>query len=524
MKGRALLLAVAVTAGAVFLPGAAAAPTPDLTPLVSQSISAGVHYTKYHWRHSTAAIYVAQVMNKSDASFKVMSAHNLIAGGRETVSSMCARTAGCIAAVNGDFWDVTHPSAAVLGGVVVGGEMWRSPNRTGQQVSVAPPQLGLTWSGELTDKDGTTLKLAGVNTDPVPNATVLYTPRYGEEIGARGNTAFTAVAPAQLLGRLGRKTPVSALRSGARGAWVRSGQAGFVASGPAVTELRKLFRVAGVTLTLSASEPTTENIGYHPVIMRDGKLIRTDPRDPMLTNPNPRTLFAWSATKTWLVAADGRESGGAGLTVGDVVALVRDLGATNAVLLDGGGSTTFDAGGRVLNDPSDGRERPVSNALAVVVPVSPHKVAAAPRHAALPPRVASSHAPRPAPAAKPAKPAAHTKPAIRHTAGIHSSPAPAATVTPHPSVKPTPVARAALSKLPAARPTTRAGQAPTRVARQPVRQVVALSPAAAEQVPGRAEWYYDWHAVALIILFLIAVGALLVFVRHELRRPDTGAA
>jgi len=30
--------------------------------------------------------------------------------------------------------------------------------------------------------------------------------------------------------------------------------------------------------------------------------------------------------------------------------------------------------------------------------------------------------------------------------------------------------------------------------------------------------------VALIILFLIAVGALLVFVRLELRRPDAGAA
>ena len=86
------------------------------------------------------------------------------------------------------------------------------------------------------------------------------------------------------------------------------------------------------------------------------------------------------------------------------------------------------------------------------------------------------------------------------------------------------MARAALPKQPVARPTTRAAGAPTRVARQPVRQVVALSPAAAEQVPGRAKWYYDWHAVALIILFLIAVGALLVFVRLELRRPYAGAA
>jgi Phosphodiester glycosidase len=281
--------------------------------------------------------------NSSSASLKVMSAHNVTGGGLETDRSMCARTPGCVAAVNGDFWDVAHPNAAVLGGLVLRREMWKSPNRTGQQASVAPPKLGLTWSGELTDKAGTTIKLAGVNTAPVRNATVLYTPRYGQAIGAVGSTSFKAAAPAQLLGRLARKTPLSGLRAGAGGTRVRAGQAGLVASGAAATALRQLFRAGGVTLTLSTSEPTTESIGYHPAIMRDGRLTRTDPHDPMLTNANPRTLVAWSPTKTWLVAADGRKRGGPGLTVGEVVALVRDLGAPNAVMLDGGGSTAFDA-------------------------------------------------------------------------------------------------------------------------------------------------------------------------------------
>jgi hypothetical protein len=184
---------------------------PDLAPLSRQAISTGVQYTKYHWRHSSAAIYVAQVMNNSGAALQVMSAHNLIGAGLETVRSMWARTRGCVAAVNGDFWDVAHPSAAALGGMVIRGELWKSPNYTGQQVSVAPPtprltaRLGLTWSGELTDKAGTTIKLAGVNTAPAPNATVLYTPRYGRAIGAVGSTSFKAAAPAQLLGRLGAR-------------------------------------------------------------------------------------------------------------------------------------------------------------------------------------------------------------------------------------------------------------------------------------------------------------------------------
>jgi hypothetical protein len=418
MKQRALALVVAVTAGAVFLPGVAAARMPDLAPLSRQAISTGVQYTKYHWRHSSAAIYVAQVMNNSGASLQVMSAHNLIGAGLETVRSMCARTRGCVAAVNGDFWDVAHPSAAALGGMVMRGELWKSPNYSGQQVSVAPPtprltaRLGLTWSGELTDKAGTTIKLAGVNTAPAPNATVLYTPRYGRAIGAVGSTSFKAAAPAQLLGRLGRKTPLSGLRAGAAGTRVRAGQAGLVTSGKAATALKQLFRVGGVTLTLSTGEPTSESIGYHPVVMRNGHLTRTDPHDPMLTNANPRTLLAWSPTKTWLVAADGRKNSGPGLTVGEVVTLVRDLGATNAIMLDGGGSTTFEAAGHVLNQPSDGRERSVSNALAVVVPVRPHTVVATPRHRAPAPR-------HPAPATPAVKPAAgpttapHPKPVVR---------------------------------------------------------------------------------------------------------------
>jgi len=44
--------------------------------------------------------------------------------------------------------------------------------------------------------------------------------------------------------------------------------------------------------------------------------------------------------------------------------LVR-LGAVEAMNLDGGGSTTMVVAGRVRNSPSDGRERPVSDALLV---------------------------------------------------------------------------------------------------------------------------------------------------------------
>jgi hypothetical protein len=367
MKVRALLLAVLVCPAAIVIPHAAATPSDDLTPVGGRVLTSGVRYTKYHWRQSTAPVYVAQVMRRSTASVKVISAHDLIGGGRETVYSMCRRTSGCIAAVNGDFWDTRHASAAVLGGVVSRGELWKSPNPFAQQTSVDPPHLELTWSGELTNSAGRSVRLAGVNIAPVPNTIVLYTPRYGQPLGGVRKTSFKVAAPAGQLGQLGATTPLTGLQSGAVGTRVRTGQAGFVASGSAGTVLRQLFDDGGVTLTLSTNAVTTEGIGYHPAVLHDGHRLRTDPHDPMLTEANPRTMLAWDSSRTWLVAADGRERGGAGLTVDGVVDLARDLGATNAVMLDGGGSTTFDVGGHIVNHPSDGRQRPVSNALAIVV-------------------------------------------------------------------------------------------------------------------------------------------------------------
>jgi exopolysaccharide biosynthesis protein len=50
----------------------------------------------------------------------------------------------------------------------------------------------------------------------------------------------------------------------------------------------------------------------------------------------------------------------------ELTALMRRLGCTEAMNLDGGGSSTLWLGGDVMNSPSDGRERLVANSLIVV--------------------------------------------------------------------------------------------------------------------------------------------------------------
>ncbi|MGH9266162.1 MAG: phosphodiester glycosidase family protein, partial [Acidimicrobiales bacterium] len=81
---------------------------------------------------------------------------------------------------------------------------------------------------------------------------------------------------------------------------------------------------------------------------------------------HPRTMVGMTpAGEVLLVTADGRGAS-AGLSLIEAARLMADLGAVDAMNLDGGGSTTFVTGGVVRNAPSDGRERPVASSLAVL--------------------------------------------------------------------------------------------------------------------------------------------------------------
>ncbi len=68
-----------------------------------------------------------------------------------------------------------------------------------------------------------------------------------------------------------------------------------------------------------------------------------------------------------LVTVNGRQPGlSTGMTLEELAGLMLELGARDAVNLDGGGSTTMVIRGRVFNFPSDGAERPVTGALVIV--------------------------------------------------------------------------------------------------------------------------------------------------------------
>jgi len=104
-------------------------------------------------------------------------------------------------------------------------------------------------------------------------------------------------------------------------------------------------------------------IGGGPVLLEDGTPRAWEPPLPR----HPRTVLGWNDDQFFLVVVDGRQAGlSAGMTYPELAALMQRLGCTHAMNLDGGGSSTLWLGGRIMNNPSDGRERRVANSLIVI--------------------------------------------------------------------------------------------------------------------------------------------------------------
>jgi hypothetical protein len=117
-----------------------------------------------------------------------------------------------------------------------------------------------------------------------------------------------------------------------------------------------------------------ELVGGFPVLLRDGRAVHATEFVMPATfsgQRHPRTAVGWGDDgRILLVVVDGRQPGWSdGMTLDELAGYLRALGATDALNLDGGGSTALVAAGRVVNRPSDSAgERAVANALLVLGP------------------------------------------------------------------------------------------------------------------------------------------------------------
>ena len=84
--------------------------------------------------------------------------------------------------------------------------------------------------------------------------------------------------------------------------------------------------------------------------------------DSIVNKRHPRSVIGLTGKGQWFFfVGDGRNAvHSVGFTLAETAEILKKNGVSYALNLDGGGSSTLFAGGRILNVLSDGRERPVS--------------------------------------------------------------------------------------------------------------------------------------------------------------------
>jgi hypothetical protein len=149
------------------------------------------------------------------------------------------------------------------------------------------------------------------------------------------------------------------------------------AGGTQATKVKSLTRGDEIRLTWTFGYPEVMDwIGGQPDILRNGNIVA--PHDcGYICNRQPRTAVGATANGTILmVVVDGRRAGySVGLTLVQLAKFMKREGAVRAVNLDGGGSSEMWVKGNIVNRPSDGAERPVTNSLLLL----PHGDAQEPR-------------------------------------------------------------------------------------------------------------------------------------------------
>lgn len=291
--------------------------------------------------------------------------------GVQTLSQIIARESAAgapvVAAVNADFFTMAPaPTAGLVSGMTV---------RRGELVTLGRGRPAFAVLRDGTPRIGVfdttgTIKtptaehpLGGLNQRPVQDAVCAYTAIYGFP---QAECVVVKLAGLPLAPNGVWEGEVCEIVTGEVTREAGAGEVLLRADGAATQVLMGLKLEDRVTLTLSTpalNEAVTMAVGGNQVLLHEGAVVpQAQPNAPR----HPRTAVGFNDREILLVTVDGRQARwSVGMTYGELAQLMLDYGCTEALNLDGGGSTTCWAGGKVVNQPSGGMERQIANAILV---------------------------------------------------------------------------------------------------------------------------------------------------------------
>lgn len=281
---------------------------------------------------------------------------------RDTIPNLAEQT-NAVAGVNGDFFDIGATNAPV--GAEIGDGELRSGPAPGRDNTVAVgddgrPRLARVVLAGTVEFLGERHQLTALNQPSVPKDGIgLYTSLWGDA-DRTGEVEIVV-----------QNGVVDSAPSSPGGGAIPDTGSVLVGRGAGANALSGLSVGDAVSISYAPKTDTDASlelaVGGGTVLLRDGALPAGLDDDRL----EPRTAVGVSADGSVLslLVVDGRQRDSRGATLKELGAILRDLGASEALNLDGGGSSTIAArapgktGVDIRNDPSDGNARPVSNGL-----------------------------------------------------------------------------------------------------------------------------------------------------------------
>jgi len=349
--------------------------------------------------------------NGSQYSLAIDLANHGIDGGLETPSSMCRSTVRCIAAVNGDYYDVTRKGQPdpgdEVGGIIQNCVLLHTPEISHQQANLDGQQVseGLNWSVSV-DINGVTVPINAVNQQlPMnyPNVNLpltgnllfttpfdLRTPSAAgrltyEFIQVNNTTSPTTsstpspttssttssttspttgpiISPIASPTTINTSTELELVAQTANAVRVRAGHVDI--SAPTASSFASLQVGNTVTMTTKTTAGCN-NIGGHPILLNDGAAVPISATDTYMAQKYARTVIGWTASGETVIVIVAGTDDKSGATGHQLVRMLQSLHVVTALDLDGGDSTALYANGRIYYHAGRG-ERPVSTGLLVV--------------------------------------------------------------------------------------------------------------------------------------------------------------
>ncbi|HEX5222153.1 MAG TPA: phosphodiester glycosidase family protein [Verrucomicrobiae bacterium] len=351
----------------------------------SSSASPGIVYTNIVAPSEPWSIHVVKV-DRAGSKFEIHAPHaNRRALGlsklREQVAAVDAGTGNAVAALNGGFY---RRDSAYAGGArglqIVAGEVISAPAGNvcfWVDIGGEPHLTNVTSRFQFTTPEGKTAPF-GLNEERKENGIVLYTP-------ALGSSTLTTNGLELVLERAGHRwlplrmgqhysARVREIRS--EGNTPLSADVMVLSFGPAAARQFGELKTNSVLQISTASSPSLSlarvGLSGGPVLIRNGKRQKIQAEVDAayefssMLEQHPRSAIGWNDTSFFLVEVDGRQKDlSVGMTLDELSTFLAKLGCTEAMNLDGGGSSTLWYDGEVKNNPCDGYERTIANSLVI---------------------------------------------------------------------------------------------------------------------------------------------------------------